>query len=100
MPLVQMRLVLIAAKDTLLTAVGRSMADLASNLLTNEEVTPTQTEMEVIVPLAVQVNIGLRTEEDIVGEVLEETEETIKEQAMPMRWMLSSTPSKQWTLWR
>jgi hypothetical protein len=31
------------------------MADLASNLPTNEEVTPTQIEMEVILPLVVQV---------------------------------------------
>jgi hypothetical protein len=42
-----MRLVLIAAKDICLTTAGRSMADLASKLLTNEEVTPTQTEVEV-----------------------------------------------------
>jgi len=48
-----MRLVLIVAKDTLLTAAGRSMADLASKLLTNEEATPTQTEVEVTLPLAV-----------------------------------------------
>jgi hypothetical protein len=76
------------------------MADLASNLLTNEEVTPTQTEMEVILPLAVQVNVRRRTEEDIVGEVPEEAEETIKEKAVLLRWMRSSTPSKLWTLWR
>jgi hypothetical protein len=56
--------------------------------------------MEVILPLAVQVNVRLRTEEDIVGEVPEEAEETIKEKAVPLRWMQSSTPSKQWTLWR
>jgi hypothetical protein len=48
-----MRLVLIAAKDILLTAAGRSMANLASKLLINEEATPTQTEMEEILPLAV-----------------------------------------------
>jgi hypothetical protein len=100
MPLVQMRLVLIAAKDILLTAVGRNMADLASNLLNNEEVTPTQTEVEEILPLAVQVNVRLRTEEDIVGEVPEEAEKTIKGKAVLLRWMQSSTPSKQWTLWR
>jgi hypothetical protein len=100
MPLVQMRRVLIAAKDTPLTAVGRSMAVLASNLLNNEEVTPTQTEVEVILPLAVQVNVRTRTEEDIAGEVPEEAEETIREKAMLMRWMPSSTPSKLWTIWR
>ena len=100
MPLVQIRLVLIAAKDIPLTAVGRNMADLVSNLLNNEEVTPTQTEVEEILPLTVQVNVRLRTEEDIVGEVPEEAEETIKEKAVPLRWMQSSTPSKQWTLWR
>jgi hypothetical protein len=43
-----MRLALIAAKDIPLTAAGRSMADPASKLLTNE-----QTEMEEILPLAV-----------------------------------------------
>jgi hypothetical protein len=53
MPLVLMRLVLIAAKDIPLTAAGRSMAALASKLLTNEEATPTQTEVEVTLPLAV-----------------------------------------------
>jgi hypothetical protein len=53
MPLVQMRLALIAAKDTPLTAVGRNTADPASKLLTNEGATPTQTEMEEILPLAV-----------------------------------------------
>jgi hypothetical protein len=100
MLLVLMRLVLIAAKDILLTAAGRSMANLASKLLTNEEVTPTQTEVEEILPLAVQVNVRLRTEEDIAGEAPEEAEEIIKEKAMPMRWMPSSTPSKLWTLWR
>jgi hypothetical protein len=41
-----MRLVLIATKDIPLTAAGRSMADPASKLLTNEGATPTQTEME------------------------------------------------------
>jgi hypothetical protein len=76
------------------------MADPARNLLTNEEVTPAQTEMEVILPLAVQVNVRLRTEEDIVGEVLEEAEETIKGKAVPLRWMQSSTPSKPWTPWK
>jgi hypothetical protein len=100
MPLVLMRLVLIAAKDILLTAAGRSMADLASKLLTNEEVTPTQTEVEEILPLAVQVNVRLRTEEDIAGEEPEEAEETIKGKAMLMRWIPSSTPSKPWTKWR
>jgi hypothetical protein len=100
MPLVQMRLVLIAAKDTPLTAVGRNMADLASNLLTNEEVTPTQTEAEVILPLTVQVNVRLRTEEVIAEEVLGEAEEIIKGKAVLMRWTPSSTPSKLWTLWR
>jgi hypothetical protein len=100
MPLVQMRLVLIAAKDTPLTAVGRSMADLVNNLPTNEEVTPTQTEAEEILPLAVQVNIRTRTEEDIAGEVLDEAEEIIKGKAVLMRWMPSSTPSKPWTLWK
>jgi hypothetical protein len=100
MPLVQMRLVLIAAKDTPLTAAGRNMADLASNLLTNEEVTPTQTEAELTSPLTVQVNIRTRTEEDITGKVPEEAEETIRGKAVLMRWMLSSTPSKQWTPWK
>jgi hypothetical protein len=95
-----MRLVLIAAKDILLTAAGRSMADMASKLLTNEEVTPTQTEVEEILPLAVQVNVRLRTEEDIMGEVPEEAEETIREKAVPLRWMQSSTPSRPWTIWR
>jgi hypothetical protein len=95
-----MRLVLIAAKDIPLTAAGRSMADLASKLLTNEEVTPTQTEVEEILPLTVQVNVRLRTEVDIVEEVPEEAEETIKEKTVPMRWKLSSTPSKPWTIWR
>jgi hypothetical protein len=95
-----MRLVPIAAKDILLTAAGRSMADLASKLLTNGEDTPTQTEVEEILPLAVEVNVRLRTEEDIVGEVPEEAEETIKEKAVLMRWMPSSTPSKPWTIWR
>jgi hypothetical protein len=75
------------------------MADLASKLLTNEEVTPTQTEVEEILPLAVQINVRLRTEVDIVGEVPEEAEETIKEKAVLMRWMPSSTPSKPWTIW-
>jgi hypothetical protein len=95
-----MRPVLIAAKDTPLTAVGRNMADLASKLPTNEEVTPTQTEAEVILPLAVQVNVRTRTEEDIAGEVLDEAEETIKGKAVLMRWMPSSTPSKLWTTWK
>jgi hypothetical protein len=95
MPLVQMRLVLIAARDTPLTAVGRSMADLVNNLLNNEEVTPTQTEVEEILPLTVQVNVRLRTEEVIAGEVLGEAEETIKGKAMLMRWTPSSTPSNQ-----
>jgi hypothetical protein len=95
-----MRLVLIAAKDILLTAVGRSMADQVNNLLTNEEVTPTQTEAEVILPLAVQVNARPRTEEAIAGEALEEAEETIKGKAVLTRWMPSSTPSKQWTIWK
>jgi hypothetical protein len=80
-----MRLVLIAAKDTPLTAVGRSMADLVNNLPTNEEVTPTQTEAEEILPLAVQVNVRTRTEEDIAGEVLDEAEEIIKGKAVLMR---------------
>jgi hypothetical protein len=100
MPLVQMRLVLIAAKDTPLTAVGRSMADLVNNLLTNEEITPTQTEAEEILPLAVQVNVRFRTEEVIAGEALEEAEEIIKGKAVLMRWMPSSTPSKLWTIWK
>jgi hypothetical protein len=95
-----MRLVLIAAKDILLTAVGRSMADPASNLLNNEEVTPTQTEAEEILPLTVQVNDRLRTEEVIAGEALEEAEEIIKGKAVLMRWMLSSTPSRLWTIWK
>jgi hypothetical protein len=95
-----MRLVLIAAKDIPLTAAGRSMADLASKLLTNEEVTPTQTEVEEILPLAVQVNVRLRTKEDIAEEVPEEAKETIKEKAVLMRWMPSSTPSRPWTIWR
>jgi hypothetical protein len=73
-----MRPVLTAAKDTPLTAAGRSMADPASNLPTNEEATPTQTEVEEILPLTVQVNVRLRTEEVIAGEALEEAEETIK----------------------
>jgi hypothetical protein len=76
------------------------MADLASNLPTNEEVTPTQTKVEETLPLAVQDNVRLRTEEDIMGKVLEEAEETIKGKAMPLRWMPSSTPSRQWTIWR
>jgi hypothetical protein len=95
-----MRLVLIAAKDTPLTAVGRSMADLVNNLPTNEEVTPTQTEVEEILPLTVQVNVRLRTEEVTAGEVREEAEEITKGKAVLMRWMPSSTPSKQWTLWK
>jgi hypothetical protein len=95
-----MRLVLIAAKDIPLTAVGRSMADLVNNLPTNEEVTPTQTEVEEILPLAVQVNVRTRTKEDIAGEVLDEAEETIKGKAVLMRWTPSSTPSKLWTQWR
>jgi hypothetical protein len=100
MPLVQMRLVRIAAKDTPLTAVGRSMGDLVNNLLTNEEITPTQTKAEEILPLAVQVNVRLRTEEVIAGEALEEAEEIIKGKAVLMRWMPSSTPSKLWTIWK
>jgi hypothetical protein len=76
------------------------MANLASNFLTNEEATPTQIEVEVILPLAVQANVRLRTEEDIAGEVPEEAEETIKEKAVLMRWMPSSTLSKPWTIWR
>jgi hypothetical protein len=95
-----MRLVLIAAKDTPLTAVGRSMADLVNNLLTNEKGTPTQTEVEEILPLAVQVNVRLRTEEVIAGEALEEAEEIIKGKAVLMRWTPSSTLSKLWTLWK
>jgi hypothetical protein len=95
-----MRLVLIAAKDILLTAAGRSMANLASTLLTNEEVTPTQTEVEVILPLAVQVNVRPRTEVDTTGKVPEEAEETIKEKAMLMRWIPLLTPSKPWTIGR
>jgi hypothetical protein len=95
-----MRLVLIAAKDTPLTAVGRSMADPASNLPTNEEVTPTQTEVEETLPLMVQVNVRLKTEEDIAGEVPEEAEEIIREKAVPLRWMQSSTPSRPWTIWK
>jgi hypothetical protein len=77
-----------------------NMADLVNNLLNNEEVTPTQTEVEEILPLAVQVNVRTRTEEDIAGEVLDEAEEIIKGKAMLMRWMPSSTPSKQWTTWK
>jgi tRNA C32,U32 (ribose-2'-O)-methylase TrmJ len=95
-----MRLVLIAAKDIPLTTAGRSMADLASKLLTNKEVTPTLTEVEATLPLAVQVNIRPRTEADTVGEVPEEAKETIKGKAMLMRWMPLSTPSKPWTIWR
>jgi hypothetical protein len=95
-----MRLVLIAAKDTPLTTVGRSMADPASNLLNHEEATPTQTEAEEILPLTIQVNVRLRTEEVIAGEALEEAEETTKGKAVLMRWMPSSTQSKQWTLWK
>jgi hypothetical protein len=57
MLLVLMRLVLIAAKDTPLITAGRSTADLASKLLTNEEVIPTQIEEEMTLPLAVQVNV-------------------------------------------
>jgi hypothetical protein len=79
-----MRLVLIAAKDILLTAAGRSMADLASKLFTNEEATPTQTEVEETLPLAVQVNVRPRTEVNITGEVPEEAEETIKEKAVDL----------------
>jgi hypothetical protein len=100
MPLVLIRLVLIAAKDTPLTAAGRSMADPVNNLPNNEEVTPTQTEAEEILPLAVQVNARLRTEEVIAAEALEEAEETIKGKAVLMRWMPLLTPSKQWTLWK
>jgi hypothetical protein len=93
-----MRLVLIAAKGIPLTAVGRNTADLASNLPTNEEVTPTQIEAEgELYPFAVQVNVRTRTEEVIAGEVLEEAEETIKGKAVLMRWMPSSTPSRLWT---
>jgi hypothetical protein len=95
-----MRLVLIAAKVIPLTAAGRSMADPASKLLTNEEVTPTLTEVEVTLPLTVQVNVRPRTEEDTAGEVPEEAEETIREKAVLMRWMPLSTPSKLWTIWR
>jgi hypothetical protein len=76
------------------------MADQASKLLTSEGATPTQTEVEVNLPLAVQVNVRTRTGVDIAGEVLEEAEETIKEKAVLMRWMPSSTPSKPWTIWR
>jgi hypothetical protein len=95
-----MRLVLIVAKDILLTAAGRNMADLASKLPTNKEVTPTLTEVEVTLPLTVQVNVRPRIEEDIVEEVSEEAEETIKEKAVLMRWTPSSTLSKPWTIWR
>jgi hypothetical protein len=100
MLLVQMRLALIAAKDTPLTAVGRNMADPASNLPTNEEVIPTRTEVTETLHLAVQVNVRLRTEVDIAGEVPEEAKEIIKGKAVPLRWMQSSTPSKIWILWR
>jgi hypothetical protein len=82
MPHVLMRLVLIVARDIPLTAAGRSMADLASKLPTNVEATPTQTEVEVILPLAVQVNVRPRTEVDIMGEVPEEAEEITKEKAV------------------
>jgi hypothetical protein len=82
-----MRLALIAAKDIPLTTVGRSMADLASKLLTNEEATPTLTEVEVTLPLAVQVNIRTRTEADTAGEVPEEVEETTRGKAVLTRWM-------------
>jgi hypothetical protein len=85
MPHVLMRLVLIVAKVIHLTYAGKSMADLASKLLTNVEVTPTQTEVEDILSLAVQVNIKPRTEADLAGEVLDETEDTIKEKAVLMR---------------
>jgi hypothetical protein len=95
-----MRLVLIAAKDIPLTAAGRNTADLASNLPTNEEVTPTQTKAEVTLPLTVQVNVRTRTEEVIAEEALEEAEETIEGKAVLMRWMPSSTPSKLWTPWK
>jgi hypothetical protein len=47
-----------------------------------------------------KVNVRLRTEKDIAEEVPEEAEETIKGKAVLMRWMLSSTPSKPWTIWR
>jgi hypothetical protein len=95
-----MRFVLIAAKDTPLTAVGRNMADQVNNLLNNEEVTPTRIEVEVILPLTVQVNVRTRTEEVITEEVPEEAEETTREKAVLMRWTPSSTPSKLWTIWR
>jgi hypothetical protein len=89
-----MRLVLIAAQDIPLTAAGRSMVDLANKLPTNEEVTPTLTKVEATLPLAVQVYVRPRTEVDIVEEVPEEAKETIKGEAMLMRWMPWSTPSK------
>jgi hypothetical protein len=76
------------------------MADPASRIPNNEEVTPTQIEVEATLPLTVQVNVRTRTEEVIAGEVLKEAEETIKEKAVLMRWMLSSTPSKPRTIWR
>jgi hypothetical protein len=41
-----------------------------------------------------------RTEEVTTGEVPEEAEEIIKEKAVLMKWMLSLTPSKLWTIWK
>jgi hypothetical protein len=93
-PLEQMGFVPIAAKDILLTAAGRSMADPASKLLINEEATPTPIEVELLQPLTVQVNVRPRTEEDIAGDVPEEAKEITRGKATPMRWMLSPTPSK------
>jgi hypothetical protein len=61
------------------------MAIPASRLLTNVEVSPTLTEVEVTLPLAVQVNVRPRTEEDIVGEIPEEAEEITKEKVVLMR---------------
>jgi hypothetical protein len=83
-----------------LTAAGRNTAGPASKLPTNEEVTPTQIEVEEILPLTVQVNVRTRTEVDTTGELPEEAEEIIKEKAMLTRWMQSSTPSRTWTIWR
>jgi hypothetical protein len=81
-----MRYVLIVRRITLLIVVGKCTANLPNALpLLHVEATPTVTEVEVMVPLAVQVNVRSRTKVDIVVEDPERAVPTIKEKNMPMK---------------
>jgi hypothetical protein len=82
----------IAAKDILLTAIGKSMADTANKLPINEGATPTLTEVEEILLLTVQDNVRPRTKEVTAAEAPEEAEEITRGKAVLMRWMLSPIP--------